>query len=325
MINRYNPNDYLYISARLRAREAGLLGQQRLMRLCELGSVEEILTALCADGVLCEQAKENVEAALERYLAEGFALVRENVPDAALFAFLQYPYDCHNIKTVLKCHYRGVAPDALLIPLGSVEPQTLASLLQEVPALLPTHMREAVSVAREAYEKNGDPREIDFALDAACFADMLKSAETVPISLEIVQTRAEIVNLLSCKRLLAMHAGEAGAATLARAFVPGGITSCESLLAAYRGGQETFAELVRKSPFARVLQADGAGEAERLADDLYLQIAKRAKQSVFGVEVVIGYLMGLEYAVKNLRILLSAKAAGADLQAVKERLRESYV
>ena len=45
----------------------------------------------------------------------------------------------------------------------------------------------------------------------------------------------------------------------------------------------------------------------------------------FGAEIVIGYLVGIEYAVKNLRILLMAKETGADDATIGGRLRENYV
>jgi vacuolar-type H+-ATPase subunit C/Vma6 len=45
----------------------------------------------------------------------------------------------------------------------------------------------------------------------------------------------------------------------------------------------------------------------------------------FGAEVAVGYLIGVEYAVKNLRILLVAKETGADTATLNGRLRENYV
>ncbi len=321
----YQPTDYLYISARLRAREAGLVGKERLSRLSELNSAEEVLSALVSEGILQGGASEDPEAALAAVLREAYDTVRAGAPDASLFAFLQYPTDCHNVKSVLKCHYRGISPEALLIDAGTLRTKELQELSEQPPEGLPSHMRAAIAQARTAYERSGDPREIDFILDAACFADMQESAATLPLAAELVRVRADLINLSTCYRLLQMRAGEAGAATLAHAFLPVGSLEKDALLSLYAAGESAFLEYVAHSAYAVVFAGSTLSEIERRADDLYMQIARRAAQVPFGAEVLIGYLVGVEYAVKNLRILLAAKRAGADSRTLGRRLRESYV
>ena len=41
--------------------------------------------------------------------------------------------------------------------------------------------------------------------------------------------------------------------------------------------------------------------------------------------VLIGYLLGSEYEVRNLRILLAGLEAGLPAATLRERMRESYV
>ena len=109
----YRPTDYLYLSARLRAKEAALVGKEHLARYAGMQNATEITAALVSEGIF--PADTPRETALTALLREGFATVREAAPDPALFGFLQYPYDCHNIKTVLKCHYLGRDPQPLLM------------------------------------------------------------------------------------------------------------------------------------------------------------------------------------------------------------------
>ena len=321
----YRPTDYLYLSARLRAREASLVGKERLSRLCALKDADEVIATLISEGILPSDAKRDIEGALTAPLQEAYDILRESAPDPTLYAFLQYPTDCHNIKSVLKCHYRGVAADGLLMGAGSVPAEELLGLVEGIPTAVPQHMKEAIPEARTAFERSGDPREIDFILDAACFADMWESAEPLEVSRELVSARADMINLASCRRLLRMGAGVAGAATLAHAYLPCGTVEKDELLALYEAGENAFAEYVARSAYAFVFEADTPTELERRADDLYMQIARRAAQTPFGAEVLIGYLVGVEYAVKNLRILLTAKSSGADRESLGGRLRESYV
>ena len=164
MAVRYRPEDYLYISARLRAKESRLVGRERLARLCELASADAVREDLAADGIL-PSAAADAEQALLSLLGDEIKSIRAAVPDGSLLDFLQYPYDCHNVKSALKCHYRGVSPEPLWLDVGTVPCAVLSSLPAEVPQALPTHMLAAVDSARFAFERSGDPREIDFLLD----------------------------------------------------------------------------------------------------------------------------------------------------------------
>lgn len=319
----YNPTDYLYLSARLRAKEASLVGKEELSRYATMKDAAEITAALVAEGKF--PADTPREAALLAMLQEGFSTVREAAPDPDAFAFLQYPYDAHNVKTVLKCHFAKRSPDALLLDVGTVPVSKLSDIPASVPAALPNNLREAVGKAREAYEKTADPREIDFILDAACFADMAQAVMKLPCAERLVRARAEMTNLRTARRVLAMQAGAQGEQILSHAFLPGGVSDKEDLLAAYREGREALDALISKGEFFRVFESEDPAEIDREIDNAYLQLAREIARVPFGAEVAVGYLVGVEYAVKNLRILLVAKETGADTATLNGRLRENYV
>lgn len=319
----YQPTEYLYLSARLRAKEAGLVGKEDLSRYALMKDAAEIMAALVAEGKI--PADTPREAALAAMLREGFDTVREGAPDPAVFAFLQYPYDAHNVKTALKCYFAKRSPEPLYLDVGTVPASELADIPASVPANVPAHLREAIAKAREAYEKTGDPREIDFLLDAACFADMQEAAKKLPAAQKLVYARAEMTNLRTARRVLAMQADVQGEQILSHAFLPGGVTGKEELLAAYREGREALDALVAKGRYAHVFASEDPAEIDRAMDNAYLQLAREIARVPFGAEVAIGYLVGVEYAVKNLRILLVAKETGADTATLNGRLRENYV
>lgn len=319
----YSPSDYLYLSARLRAKEASLTGKEHLARYRTMHSAAEITAALVAEGIF--PADTPREQALAALLRESFDTVKNGAPHPEIFAFLQYPYDCHNTKTALKCHYLGRSPEGLLIDAGTVPVAAFSDIPATVPEALPAHLREGVEKAREAYEQTRDPREIDFLLDAACFADMAAAAAVLPAAAKLVSARAEMTNLRTCRRILSMKAGEAGEVMLSRAFLPCGVTAKERLLEAYREGESGFAALVAKSEFARVFESEDPAAVDLAMDNVYLELAKEGARTPFGAEIAIGYLVGVEYVVKNLRILLVAKETGTDDATLGGRLRESYV
>jgi len=64
---------------------------------------------------------------------------------------------------------------------------------------------------------------------------------------------------------------------------------------------------------------------EREIDNFLLQIIKKAKYQVFGIEPLIGYALAKEIEIKNLRLLLTGKIMQIKPEEIKERLRGSYV
>ena len=56
-----------------------------------------------------------------------------------------------------------------------------------------------------------------------------------------------------------------------------------------------------------------------------MEVAREAKMVSFGAEILVGYLIAREYEVKNLRILLAGKSVGLTTDALRERMRLSYV
>lgn len=332
MAARYHETDYLYISARIRAMESSLVGREKLNSLAELKSTAEITAALSSLGftpVLREDGSEDVEEMLEAALRNGFATVSAVCPEPQGLAFLQYPYDCNNIKVILKCAVRGISPDGMFTDIGTVPVARLKVCMAEQRyAELPPHMAAAIPAACEAYAKTKNPQEFDLLLDCACFADMKESTKGFPFAQSAVAHRADLVNLMTCLRLLRMGATYPMRATLFRALVPGGTLGEQFFAEAFDGGESRFVDLVAMTPYAPIL--DVAGErtlaaVEKAADDLYFEFVKTAKSVPFGAEVPIGYLAGLEASVKNLRILLAGKAAGLPADTIRGRLRSSYV
>jgi vacuolar-type H+-ATPase subunit C/Vma6 len=216
--------------------ESRLVGREKLNQLLTAPTVGDVERALEEWGAAKKQ---------EYGLKSAFEAVTESLPDKALLHFLQYPYDCHNLKAIEKCRIKGVRPDALLIDLGSVSTKRLLTVSEkEVFALLPTHMAMGVEAAREAFAKTGDPQEIDFILDRAAYADMAKAAAPYPFATELVRVQAELLNLLMCLRLLRMRNGELGRSILIRAALPVGSFDggrmTEALLAHTLGAKKAY-------------------------------------------------------------------------------------
>lgn len=316
------PSDYLYASARIRAMQGRQSWQKEIERLLSLPDTATVLRALrdtagmTADGDVTEHI-----------LQEAFRAVSESVPDPDLALFLRYPYDCHNLKVLEKSRRKGTDPTPLLIDLGSVSAKTLQTVWNNGDlSALPFHLAAAVPEAREAFDKTANPREIDFILDRALYADMAQAAAVLPLSSDWVCAKAELTNLLICFRLLRSETADAGKSLLTRAYLPVGKYGEAELLALYESGEDGLIQALLRTPYTGMFEKGlPFSVLERRIENYLTTLARRHSTVTFGAEVAVFYLLEMHVLAENLRILLAGKSAGLDATTIKSRMRDCYV
>ncbi len=337
----------MYASARMRALENRLIGRERLELLLEARTSDEVMERLAeygltppeeespapasalAAGTAKNRAREEMLLAV---LRAAYAEADAAAPDASLFRYFRYPYDANNLKAAIKCGIRGIPAEDMLFDFGTVPAGEVEALVREGKyGLFPAAMAVAASQAREAYDKSGDPRRIDAILDRACFADMLAGATMTGDETLIgwVKARIDLINILICLRILRMKRGEVGATFLRETLLPGGTLEPSFFEGAYAGGEVALWEALGHTPYCALRRVEGEprslGTVEKAADDLWMNTVRDGARIPFGAAVIGGYLVGWETAVKNLRILLAGKDAGLSPEALRERIRVSYV
>ena len=339
MGGKYRETDYLYASARVRALEGKIAGADALGRMTDARSPMEVMGMLPDYGFELIYRDGGGKGALLREetlataLIAGYNEVSELAGDAKIAAFLQYPYDCNNIKAVIKCRSRGISPEGMLIGFSSVPAQKVPELLRDEDYTpFPRHMREAIPEAIRAFAESGNPQKVDLILDRACYADMLEQSESggCAFAAELVRSKIDLTNFLICLRLCRMNLQSAGLPLLKEALIPGGTLPAERFCEAYEGGEEKLAEMFSRDPKYSSLAALAGSNtalsvAEKRVDNFWLAQAKRARYVSFGAEALIGYLVALEYEVKNIRMILAGKDAGLPREVIRERLRDCYV
>ena len=332
MAVKYRETDYMYASARIRALEAGIADEDRLFRAAEAASAREVLVGLSEYGFESEGEKDR-ESVLVAPLRQGYAEI-DAMGGGGAVAFLRYPYDCNNIKALIKCFARGCSTDGMLFDgMGMLSLSAIETAFEDKRyEIFPPHMAKAIPEAKREFSESGNPQRVDLLLDRACFADMLASAEEsgIFLAVEMVRERIDLLNLISTVRLLRMKLRASGEAFLSEVFLEGGTLDRDLLTEVLREGSEaTLSERLAYTPYSFLCPLLEAGaplhEMEKLADDARMETAKKAKFMPFGAELMIGYAMALEYEVMNIRIILAGKDAGLSADVIRERLRKSYV
>lgn len=330
MPKRVKQQDWLCVSAYVRALEGKLLTAADLHRMLEAQETADVLRILQDHGYPItggsqSEVEDAIREAREALIADfaGFSM------DMRLLDLFRIRYDYHNAKVVLKAAAAGVEADDLLMEGGRFERAELARLLREQEdERLPAPMAEAVREARTALAA-GEPRRGDLVLDRACYGELAALAGEMgsPFIEGYVRLMIDAENVKTLLRVERMYGG---AELMAEAALPGGEVSVDALLIAVENGAIT--EPYQATPLSgaveHIAQAIHGGSVTRFekgCDDTLMRYLQGAALVPFGPEAVLAYFAAREQEFRNIRILMSGRAAELGSEKIRERMRESYV
>ena len=210
MANKIKDTDYLAISARVRAMETTLLTAERMERLLEARSDEEVSKLLqdCGYPELDAARPEAMDAALSQAREELLTDLGDGAPDPRYIDIFKLKYDYHNAKAILKAAAMGTSPDRMLMDMGRIGAAELKTAvesgeLDKLPgALLNGLWRRAKSVL----DTTRDPQLSDIVLDRWMYRDMAQVAEDTGSQFlrGYVETQIDAANLRALIRTLRM-------------------------------------------------------------------------------------------------------------------------
>ena len=325
--------DYLSISAWIRAMENRLLTRERRERMLEARTDEECAKVITECGYAEPEglSAPAVNAVLSKARVELFQELRDAVPQRALVEVFQIKYDYHNAKALLKAEALGEDAARLLMAGGRYDPHALAEAYHrgDLDAVSPV-FRKAVEAAGALLTERRDPQRADLILDRACYAEMTQAAKDSgsPFLQGYVRLCVDAVNLRAAVRCARMGAG---AELLGESLLEGGNVS-PAAVAAAKGGElaKPFAAspLESAAQLGTALTAPDSGSLtafERACDDALTAYLSQARRVAFGEQPVEVYLCAREAEATALRTIFSGRQAGMKAEAIRERLRESYV
>ena len=335
MSKKPNQTEYMYSTPRFRFAEGKMLTKDELYALSEAQSPADIVSKLVSKGndFIKSQGEEyDFDKIADLIFLDSFSLVDEASENSSAYDFFKYVYDCHNLKSAIKCGIRGSDATQLTYLCSSVNPEYAIEAYKNGGSdKYPKNMNAAIGEVIEAYAKTSNPQLIDVILDKACFADMLDCAtgSGSEFLISVVKTRIDLVNILICDRVMRLANQYTKKALLEETFIEGGSISLGFFCDMLEGDRRHFAEKLECTPYTKVASAlfeanAPAWKLEKAADDSYMDVALKAKRVAFGIEVAAGYIIARELEAKNIRILINGKNNNLPAAAIRERLRASY-
>lgn len=323
--------DYLVVSARIRAMENQLLSADRINRILDARSREEVTKILldCGYPDLDASHPDEMDAVLSESRRSMLADLTDSVPDPRYIDIFKLKYDYHNVKAILKAQAMGVSPKRMLMDMGRVSAEELRAAVEGGnTAALPPMLADAAAEAKEVLNTTRDPQLSDILLDKWYYRELSHIAkETGSYFLQgYVRVQIDAANLRTLVRTVRM--GKGGEFLKGVLFEDGEITpdALERIASARGTGlAELYAPTCLDTAAevgAGVLKGGSLTEFEKRCDDAVSEYLSGAAMVPFGEAPLVSYLAARETEYTNLRILLMGRAAGLDADVIRSRLRD---
>ena len=327
--------DYVFATARVRSVEKNLLTREKVEKMVDSKTPADALKVLYDSdyGYGGEPVREeNFEELLTEETKKTYEFVLSIAPDKEPFRLFQYPYDYHNLKTLMKAEFLGIDPMPLLMSNGSIEVNKMAVMVRERNFLsMTTDMKNAMLEVIDVFSRTNDPQIIDLIFDKACYTEMAKlaSAANNAFLRRYVGLLIDTINLKTFVRMREM--GKTWD-FFNKVFIPGGNVPEKLFVSGYDEAYEQFAEKLLPFGLNTALAEGGAmvkdagrfTMLEKLCDNMIIQFARGAKHVTFGMEPMAAYLIAKENEIKTARIIMAGLLADLPRDTIKERLRETY-
>ncbi|NLB33167.1 MAG: V-type ATP synthase subunit C [Tissierellia bacterium] len=327
--------DYLFSTARVRSVEKNMLTRERAEKMIDAKTTEDALRVLddCYYGSGDAINVDDYEILLTEEHKKTYDFITSIAPELDYFKMFLYPYDYHNLKVIMKSEYLGIEASNILINTGSIDVKNLKYSVKERDFLaLTENMGNALKEIIEDFPKTNDPQIIDIILDKYCYDEMLKSAKSTnnQFIIDYVRMQIDAINIKSYVRLKKMNKSWD---FFTKIFLDGGKIYEQIFIKNFDDPFDKFAENLLAYDFKEVFiegtealqETNKFTILEKLLDNKIIEHIKYAKYVPFGIEPLVGYLIGKDNEIKIARIILAGKTAGISPELIKERLRETYV
>ncbi|MGT2887519.1 V-type ATPase subunit [Streptococcus didelphis] len=277
---------------------------------------------------------DKLEACLMNHLVKVYAWAFEESPSPEIVDLFSLRYTYHNLKVLLKMRATKKDLQSLLIPIGRANLATLENFVTSLKSdNLPEILVSEIQEIWEEYHYYQDIRVIEIGADLAYFKHLKAIAKDLddPTFEKAVSMIIDLYNFITIKRAHAMQKSQGFIKQLIYedAVFSGhqfGIREVEADLKNWFNSIRTDEFGFETIPFSdKIDQATiTIVELEYVRDYLIFQLFDKARYTVEGPYPLARFLLGKEFEVQNLRLILSALANQLPRNLIKERMRPIY-
>ena len=117
---------------------------------------------------------------------------------------------------------------------------------------------------------------------------------------------------------------------LSRVLISGGTIKIKEYLESFSKDIEGFSDVLKGTGYGGLLDiltetSGNVTDFEKACDNYIMEFLRKFRHKAFGIEPLIGYMLGKETDIKNARIILVGKVNRISNDVIRERLRNGYV
>jgi len=291
------------------------------------------------DSISGIQNPEDFETALNMEREKTYKFIDMLSLDPELTRIFRVRWDFHNLKVLLKSSYlEGPVREDALVRSGLFSVDSLKSVVESKETSVSyslmgqVHIINAMKEAMAIFEENQNPQMIDIIIDRHAHNFVYQKVASYPNSL-LCGYFGAVADLTNIKSFIRLKALKENVRMLDTVLLSYGSLEKSLFLRQFDEPLESFPERLAHTPYSELvdegikswLEQRSMASYERLADDYLINFIKPAKYIIFGVEPLIGYLLAKEHEMKIIRIIVIGKLNELPTDAIKERLRKTYV
>ena len=331
---------FIQASARIRVLEKDLLNQPIYDRLIESKDLNEALHILSDSvyqtGIHSLENDRDYEYVLKQELIKTFKDLYEISPDPRPVDLLSAQYYYHNLKVLAKESMTHQDLETSYVPLGLLDIKKAQELLDshegKVASKSLDRAMKIVGEAMDIYEEWLDPQDIDLYIDQAQIHGMQELVDEMDVDMFRDYLKAYI-DFSNIGTFFRNKTKVMDLKFLQKVLYEGGEIPKKDYYAYLNTDLDSDNKMFTNKKIAKYVRRgldvfDEKNSLSQLEDELdryCIDLIKESKTMTYGPEVIFAYGLAKEMEIKNLRLILVAKANDIPSENIKERLRDSYV
>mgnify|MGYP000934663805 CR=1 FL=1 len=328
-------SSYPFASARVKAIETKLITKEKLNRLIEASDYDAAMRLLAEFGYgqsASSGAGCSFEELIQKELAETDALLEALSPSDVFTRIMHAERDYFNLKVLIKLHMQEKPLDSFPLLPGNVPVETLRRAVSENNYQdLSDAMTEALQYIDRQFTAAADASIVGVALDRAYAKEIVSLLPQMknPLVSAYFTAFFDMSNIIALLRVRAAglpresyervvtHGGSIDKRTLSEAFdLPN-----ESLLAAVAKG--SYYDVLAPA-FEAYAKTGSLYMMEKARDDYLLSLLKEQRHDMFGIGPLMGYYIARQREAAAVRLVMTAKLGGVEMDVAASRLKELY-
>ena len=323
--------DFLFLASTLRARETGMLKEDKINRMLDASGFDDAAKLLleCGYPDMAGMNMTQIESILHKrrsdiyYEISGYDYARD------LLDLFRIKYDYHNVKVLVKSMGANIDASHLLSDSGRINTEKLnEAFISGQRADLPRPVAAAMSSAVGILSRTGNPQLSDIKIDKAYFDELSSISIRLKDNFIIGYVRL-LIDSSNLRTTVRSKRTGRDKDFLAGALIRGGSVSVEQIALLY--DENALAIFTGDAMITAVrLGADAINggtqtQFELACDNVVLHYVTNTAFVSFGPAPVVAYLAKLDWEITVVRMILTGKLTGISPDVIRERLRDCHV